>query len=260
MSLTTFVRQHLLKKGGLDEYKEALRRFLSDAVLSDDEKEELAAITAKHGLTEDDLDRIHIALVSNVFEDMSADRRITDEEKESLEELIRHFGLSLKDIDFDQKTFNKFYTLALLEQGLLPEVTATYRELPIVLKQNEVLHYACGAILRTHKALPVEKKRLGLEGSISLQKGIRYHIGSVKTVVAAKETLAPADSGAFYLTNRELGFMGKKKQFGVRYPDLRSFELRPQGLTVFKQERESPYILTLDDYEVPFALVGSLLK
>ena len=34
--------------------------------------------------------------------------------------------------------------------------------------------------------------------------------------------LAPADTGAFYLTSRELGFMGKKKQFAVRYSELES--------------------------------------
>jgi hypothetical protein len=75
--------------------------------------------------------------------------RITDEEKKDLEALMGYFDLSPKDFEFNQNNFNKFYSLALIDKGILP--TPAHTGLNVIFKKDEVLHWLCGATLKKQK-------------------------------------------------------------------------------------------------------------
>src|SRR3989344_3499301 len=105
MALLNFVQNFLTKREGLKEYQEKLRLLLSDAALSDEDKRELDALAKKYNLATSDLKKLRRAAASNLLQNISADNRITPEEREALNALVAHFGLELKDINFDQKAF-----------------------------------------------------------------------------------------------------------------------------------------------------------
>ncbi len=221
MSLLTFVSGGLLSREGLGEYQQKLQEFLKDGKLSQLEALELEGMRNKYGLSPDDLKQMHTAVVSAAYQTISSDRRITEDEKASLELLFKHFKVSPKDTAFNQKTFNKYYMLALLEQGIIPHITAEFQELPIVLKEEEILHYAAGALLHVPRSVAKEK-------------------------------------GAFYITNKELGFHGTATHISVSYGTLQALQKDKDALSVFQRSKKTPLKMTLEDYEVPIGIVKLL--
>lgn len=260
MALFTFVSSFLEKRKGLKEYQELLNRFLSDGVLSDDEKQQLKDMQTQFELTDDDVRKLQQLGASNAFKQIIADERITEDEKKSLEAIVTHFGLDFKDISFDQKAFNKYYTLALIDQGILPTIKEGNHDLNILFKAGEVLHHGQSATLRKLKRVTTRVNYGGFTASIKITKGVRYRAGTIGVGTQTTETLAEEDTGGFYLTNQRVGYIGSRKHFSLPYSKIGSFELRSEGLYIFKDGKEVPYILTMDDYEVPLAIVSHILN
>lgn len=260
MALLQFVNSFLLKQKGTKEYQEMVNQYLSDGVLSDEEKAKLKQLQEEFGLSDENVKKLHEIGVSAYFKQVSSDERITDDEKESLEVIMTHFGLEQKDIDFDQASFNKFYSLALIDRGVLPTVADGNHNLNLIFKAGEILHYGQNATLRRLKNVTTRVNYSGLTGSVKIMRGLRYRVGSIKVGRETNEIYAPEDTGGFYLTNQRIGFLGTRKQFSIPYQKIGSFELGPGGLRIFKDGKETPYIVTLDDYEVPLAVISYILN
>jgi len=260
MSLLNFIKSLVSEKEGIKEYREKLTLFLSDSILSEDEQKELESISEKFNLTPDDIGKLQKTAVLGVYQDVVSDKRITEEEKQSLEVLLDHFELKATDIDFDQKSFNKFYSLALIEKGILPEIKEGNHDLNIIFKNGEVLHFGAVSVLRKLKRVTTRINYGGFTGSIKIMKGVRYRVGSIGVGTESKEILAPEDSGAFYITNQRVGYLGNRKQFSVPFNKVHSFEIRPEGMFIFKEGKEAPFILTLDDYDVPSAMISFIIN
>jgi len=260
MAILSFIKNLISEKEGIKEYRGKLARFLSDSEISDEEKRELEAVAKEHGLSPDEIEKLQKAALSGVFSQITADRRITEDERESLEVLLNHFGLQIRDIEFDQKAFNKYYALALIEKGVLPEIKDGNCAVNIVFKKGEILHFGAVAILRKLKRVTTRIRYGGLTSSIRIMKGVRYRVGSLGVETQSKEVLATEDEGVFYITNQRVGYLGNRKQFALPFGKIHSFELRAEGMYIFKEGKETPHIVTLDDYEVPSAMVSFVLN
>ncbi len=260
MALFDFITSVLKKKQGVREYQELLSRFLGDGVLSDDEKQQLQLLQATFNLTDTDLVAVRRAGASSAFKQIASDQRITEDERKSLEAIITYFGLQLNDIDFDQNTFNKYYALALIDQGILPTIEKGRHDLTILFKDGELLHYGQSAMLRKVKRVTTRIKYAGFTTSIKIMRGLRYHTGSLRVGTDTTEILADEDKGGFYLTNQRVVFIGSRKHFSLPYGKIGSFELKADGLYIFREDKEAPYIITMADYEVPLAIVSYVLN
>lgn len=260
MALFGFVNSFLRRKKGAKEYQETLTRFLSDDIISDDEKAKLKEMQSEFGLTTNDVFKIQRIGASNFFQQISVDQRITEDEKKTLETILTYFNLQTKDFAFDQKAFNKYYTLALVDGGILPTISKENHNLNLIFKDGEVLHYGQSAMLRKLKRITTRINYRGFTGSVKIMRGIRYRAGSIRVGAETQEIFAPEDTGGFYLTNQRVGFLGGRKQFALPYAKISSFELKPEGMYIFKEGKETPYILTMDDYEVALAIVSFILN
>jgi len=260
MALLSFIKSLVSEKEGVKEYREKLAHFLSDSKISAEEKGELESISKKFALTPDEIGKLQKSALSGVFQNITSDQRITEEERQSLEVLLNHFGLQTKDIKFDQKSFNKFYSLALIDKGILPEIKEGNHDINIIFKKGEVLHFGAASVLRKLKRVTTRINYGGFTGSIKIMKGVRYRVGSLGIGTESKEVLASEDNGIFYITNQNVGYIGSRKQFSVPFGKVHSFELRPEGMYIFKQGKETPHIITLDDYEVPSAMISFILN
>lgn len=253
-----FVKNYLAKREANNEYQETLRRFLADGKLDDTEKKQLDELKVKYGFTEEDLSNAHKKATSLVFKNISSDERITDEEKEEMEALMGYFGLGQGDFEFNQENFNKFYSLALIDKGILP--TPKHTGLNIIFKKGEILHWLCEASLRKQKRITERIDYSGLTGSIKIMKGWRYKVGSIKLAPQTRDIMACEDIGNFGMTNQRIGFLGNKKNFTFPYEKILSFELYKDGLSIHKEGKENPYIVGLDDAEVPAAILSAILN
>jgi hypothetical protein len=247
------------EKEGVHEYRNILTFFLKDRIIDPLELEQLKYIENKYKLTTYEITKIQREALSIYFNEIISDQRISEEERRSLQDLLNLFSLKTDEINFDQKTFNKYYTLGLIEKGSLPSI-CNKNELSIIFKQDEILHYGSSSQLNKIKKVTKRINYSGLTASIKIMKGIRYRIGSIDYQTKTQEILDMEDIGILYITNQRIGFKGNKKQFNISLNKILSFELFSEGIFIFKQGRETPYILTLDDYDVPLSIISFLIN
>ncbi|MBP9760855.1 MAG: hypothetical protein KBD15_01275 [Candidatus Magasanikbacteria bacterium] len=253
-----FVKKFLTKREGKIKYDQLLKGFLSDGTLEGIEKQELEKIAKEYGFSTDELLDAHKKASTLAFQNIIGDGKITEDEKKSLEELMDYFGISQKDFEFDQKAFNKFYTLGLIEKGILPEIQQ--HNIDIIFKKGEILHWGCSAIIKKYKRVTNRISYGGTTASIKIMKGLRYRVGSASFSTSSSEHLVTEDSGAFWLTNQRIGFKGNRKNFAFPFSKIHAFELTQAGLVIFKEGKETPYIIGLDDYDIPCMMISHILN
>jgi hypothetical protein len=101
----------------------------------------------------------------------------------------------------------------------------------------------------------------GLDGSISGDlvapppRNIQLNLGR-----STKEVVDIEDLGVLWLTNQRIGFIGRKKNFTLLYGKILSFAINSNGLFLRKEGREAPYIVGMDDYEVPCSIISFVLN
>jgi len=253
-----FVTNYLAKREGKGEYQEALTKFLADGKLDENEKAQLEKLAAQHGFSKEDLQDAHKRAASIMFKGISTDERITDEEKKELEALMGYFDLKQTDFEFNQSNFNKFYSLALIDKGILP--TPQHSGLNVIFKKDEVVHWLCGATIKKQKKVTTSMSYSGLSGSVKLMKGVRYRVGSIKLAPQTREVMVDEDTGNFWMSNQRVGFLGSRKSFAFPYSKIHSFELYKDGIGIHKEGKEKPYIIGLDEVEVPAAILSAVLN
>jgi hypothetical protein len=252
-----FITNFLAKRTGKNEYYQSLINFLQDGILAKIEKTKLEGIKREYNLSDNDLKLAQQKAASLTFQNITSDNRITEDEKKSLSELTNYFGIT-NEVQFDEKTFNKFYSLGLIDKGVLPQMKK--EDLDIIFKENEVLHWASPGSLKKYKNTSKKINYYGPAGSVKIIKGIQYRVGSIDYQVSNTEELVVDDVGTFWITNDRIGFKGNRKSISFPHNKLHIFEIRPEGLFIFKEGREKPYIFELHDYEVPAMIVSHLLN
>jgi AraC-like DNA-binding protein len=253
-----FIKDMLVQRETKATYWTKLSEFLEDNQLDEHEKKQLQKLTAQLGLNEQQLREAHKRATKLTFSSMISDSRITEEERKSLEDLADHFGISKEEYDFDQKAFNKFYILSLVENGILPDVKN--HDIDIIFKKGEILHWGCPSALVKLKRVTTRVNYAGPVVSVRIMKGVRYRVGSVRASRETKEVLSTEDTGAFWITNQRVGFRGTRKNIAIPLDKVAFFEITASGLVISKEGRENPYIVSLEDYEVPAAILSHLLN
>jgi hypothetical protein len=260
MGFSSFFANRQAKKSALEQYQKLVIKVFADAKVTKEEKAELKKFADENGLTESDLKKIHALLTTNIWQNATADQRLTKEETSALNEATSALGVAKEDFGFDQESFNKFSMLALIDKGMLPEIPPDQHDLKVIFKKGEVLHFGAGAQLRKYK---MERSSYGYSGStvsIPIVKGVRYRIGSGRVTSNSKEVLAVDDVGAFWISNQRLGFLGQRKNFAFPHAKIANLALRQEGLFIFKEGKEKPFILALKDYEVPAAILSFIVN
>lgn len=260
LQLPNFINRYFKRREGLKKYHESINSFLTDSKLSVEENEKLVVLQKEFGLSGEDVSNIHKTSVASVFNDIGSDKRITDDEKKALEKLLTHFNLTKNDVSFDQDSFNRYYTLALIDKGVLPKIDSAQAGVNVIFKEGEVLHWAVSASMMKRKRVTTRVNYGGFTASVKIMKGLHYRVGSIGVQSESKEILNSEDSGVFYITNQRIGYIGYRKQFSFPFKKIGSLELRSDGLHIFKDGKEAPYILELRDYEVPLAMISSILN
>lgn len=253
-----FIKKFIERLKGKGEYKRTILNFVSSGCLNPEQEKKLDEIIEKYGLRSKDTFQTRKMASATAFQHMTNDKVITDEEKKQFENMIKYLGLEIKDSGFDQQKFNKYYMLGLIEKGQLPEVPII--DLNVIMGEGEHTHWSCPALLRKRKNIIKSYSYSGPAASIRIVKGFRYRIGEVKVQRHTVEVMAIEDTGNFWLSNKRIGFHGKKKSFAIEYKKIHNLEATGDGLVLFKQGRETPFIISLDDYDVPLAILSALMN
>jgi hypothetical protein len=253
-----FVKAMIATNDAKKEYKEALTGYLNDGILDETEQQNLQELKKSLNLSDDDIKQAHRKATNMLYSEITSDKKVTVDERKALEALINYFGMSTNDFNFDQKTFNEFYTLGLIEGGTLPIIQN--HDINVVFKKDEVLHWGCGAMLAKHKRITTRVNYGGLTTSVRIMKGVHYRAGSMRVAAESKEVIVPDDVGALWITNQRIGFRGQRKNFAFPLSKIAYFELTGSGLLLAKEGKETPYLIRVDNYDVPAAVLSHLLN
>jgi hypothetical protein len=268
MNLPSFVTRYIEKqkyskqyRQWCQEYQLKLAQLLQDNDLSEDDRAVLKDLKQQYSLLDRELNAIHKVEVEKVFKRMISDERITDKEHASFESMMNYFHLGLADVHFDQNVFNKYRSLSLLDENILPAIPNPEQTVRVLFEKGETLHFANKtAVLRKLKSVTTAIGYSGMSSSIRIMKGLRYRRGAYKIQRVKEDVLSAEDTGTFYLTSKNIGYIGIRKQFSFPYTKVRSLELRDTGLYIFKDGRENPFIVTMSDYEVPLAVASLIIN
>lgn len=249
----------LFEKKGVKEYRQRLERYIANGSISPDEMTLLKSCKNKFSLTKREIYKLHKEALEKQFILICSDRRISNKEIHSFETLLNQFGFTPHQINFDQIAFNRFTGLESIDNGKLP-IVSNKEALNIQYKDTEILHFAESCLLIKLKSITTRVNYGGLSFSIKIMKGVRYRAGSVQFATEKREVHHPEDCGFFYITNQRIGFQGDRKQFNFSFSKIHCFELRQEGLHIFKNGKETPYIIELTDYELPLSILSYILN
>lgn len=255
-----FVKAFFNKREGVRKYREELTALISDRVLSEQEQKKLNQIVISYKLEDKDLFESKKNAFVSAYNKIINDERITTDEIILLENLLSYLHIKIEQTGVNLNLFRKYANLATIETGVLPDVTDADTSLNIIFKDGERLHYRVSSLLRKVRRVTKSVQYGGLTASIKITKGLRYRMGSLNVGRTTSEILAVEDNGIFYITSQRIGYHGQRKQFSVPYNKVSSLELRSDGLYLFKEGKEQPYIITLDDYDVALAITSFIIN
>lgn len=242
------------KRKGLDLYSQKIKELLVDGNLSEEDKVILEQVKKEHNLTDKDVEKYNLAGFKIFFDKITDDSRITETERKELVKIYSDLNLPADKLAYNQSDFNKYYTLHLIDQGNLPTIDVP--NLNVNLKPDEKLHYISKAFIVKNKSITTGINYSGLSGSIKIAKGIRYRIGSMKVRPQKVNVMMTDDAGTFYLTTENLGYIGLNKHFSMPYDKISSLDIRDGFLYLYKKGKEGPFIISMDDFELPLAIVS----
>lgn len=242
------------KRKGLDLYAQKVKELLVDSNLSEEDKTILEQIKKEHNLTDKDVEKYNLAGFKIFFDKITDDSRITEAERKELVKIYSDLNLPTDNLAYNQSDFNKYYTLHLIDQGKLP--TIDIPNLNVNLSNGEKLHYVNKAFIVKNKSITKSYNYSGFSASIKIAKGLRYRVGNVKINPQKVNVMMTDDAGTFYLTTENLGYIGLNKHFSIPYEKISSLDIRDGFLYLYKKGKEGPFIISMNDFELPLAIVS----
>ena len=242
------------KRKGLDLYSQKIKELLIDGNLSEEDKIILDKIKKEHNLTDKDVEKYNLAGFKTFFDKITDDSRITEAERKELVKIYSDLNLSTDNLAYNQSDFNKYHTLYLIDEGKLPTIDVP--NLNVNLSNGEKLHYVNKAFIVKNKSVTKSYNYSGFSASIRIAKGLRYRVGNVKINPQKVNVMMTDDAGTFYLTTENLGYIGLNKHFSMPYDKISSLDVREGFLYLYKKGKEGPFIISMDDFELPLAIVS----
>ncbi len=141
--------------------------------------------------------------------------------------------------------------------GELPSLPPS--DIPIVFKKDEILHFVSAASTYKKKRATKRIDYAGPTASIKICKGVRYRLGSISPRRVSSEFWDVDDQGKFFITSQRIGFIGEKSNFTIAISKILSLQDGDNGLNIFKEGRQSPFVLQFPPYDLPLFLISALM-
>lgn len=133
-------------------------------------------------------------------------------------------------------------------------------DLGVMLKPDEIVYYCRDAYYQKLSKKTQIIKYSGFSTSVKICKGVRYRIGSISPVRETTEFWEKQDFGRFFITSQRIGFSGKAKSFSFPVAKIFSISVGDGGLTIFKEGREAPFVVSCPPYDLAMYIVSCLLN
>jgi hypothetical protein len=146
-----------------------------------------------------------LKLYSRLYDQFEADKELEEQEIGILQKIQEAFSLTNDDIKFDERIRPYIYVNSIKKEGKLPSVNLRIEGGgQIILKKDEIVHFADTAVLKELKTVS-----LGYSGgshgiSFPIVKGIRYRVGAFRGHMLKEDRLVETSQGALLITTQRL--------------------------------------------------------
>lgn len=205
-----------------------------DKVLTDEEKQEIVGFANYLGLPSTVVEKIRMNIATSLFyaalNEKLNDKLLTPREETELSQ-------SLRDLQIDEEAIKSlmpqknvkdlaFAKLAWqLDNGVFPVIPNP----PITIRKYEECYLAFSARLWEQKTVHKGYKSASHGISIPVVKGVRYRVGSGRSVPVKQEVLLK-HPGTLFLTSYRIVFSAGKHSFQIGFNKLLTFDVYSNGI------------------------------
>jgi len=207
--------------------------------------------------------RTLLGLYWRLYERFESDKELEDQEIATLRGMQQAFGLSDEEVMFEEKIRPYLYVNMIRNEGALPSLSLPAGPgTQVVLRKGETAHFAHAAVLKEVKTVSLGY-RGGSHGiSFRIAKGVRYRVGAHRGHVIREQRLLEASRGTLVVTNKRLFLHPDPGRNPVSIPlnKILSYQCFDDGIAVYKEGREKPYLFCMEKTVETFGLcLGHLL-
>ncbi len=238
-----------------DEFIKAYAEKMSEAALEEaldgDALEDLISYAREKDLSNKQLAAAQGFACDMAFEELYQDGYLDDEDYEVFAALVDACYMMKPEQKYRYETIakrcNAIYKIQ--EKGLIPKIKKDYASLDY--RDGETLHFAASAKL-------MKRVDPDSEPEVIIDKEHPFRAGTLTDIAngAWKEECP----GAFFITTERAGFRGKNGSFTIELSEVDHAALGKGPLRLYVKDKETPWAVRVDDYEMAGALLSRLLK
>jgi hypothetical protein len=211
------------------------------------------------GLTEEETNGIckrHATqALQQTLETLVDDQRWSPDEEQQLAILAEQYGITPTFDASTQEMLDRFRLYWNIEEGVLPEIPVD-----IHLQRGEAAHFS--AVVDWYE-FRTQTKRINYGGPtarIKIAKGVYYRVGSANVQRVTEEVMQRIDSGAMYVTNKRIIFIGGKKNTNVRLNKILDFNVYQNGIEIVKDAGRNPFLAMDQNVDICGLVINRLLR
>lgn len=223
-------------KGTLNEkaVEKLVAKQYEDKILTDEEKQAIVGFANYLGLPSSAVEKIRMNVASSLFK-AAMNEKLKDKQLSPREET--ELNQALRDLQIDEPTIKalmpqksvKDLAFAKLVWQLDNGVFSVIPNPPITIKKYEECYLAFNAQLWEQKTVHQGYKSVSHGFSIPVVKGVRYRVGSGRSVPVKQEVLLK-HPGNLFLTSYRIVFSGGKHSFQIGFNKLLTFDVYSNGI------------------------------
>jgi hypothetical protein len=190
-----------------------------------------------------------IKFYTKVYDAFKSDREISEKELDILKNIQEGLSLTKDDIKYDDIVLPYVYVALLKKENKLPTINLVVDTgMQIILKKDEVIHFASKASLNEMRVVNLGYESGSHGVSFRIMKGVSYRIGASKGHVIKEERLIETSRGIFLVTNQRLFLhpIGDNKPLSIPLNKILSYSCFSNGIQFYKEGREKGYFISME--------------
>lgn len=204
-------------------------------------------------------------IYSNIYDIFEGDKELEEKEIITLQNVQSTLGLSNEDINFDERVRPYIYVHSIKKDGKLPCIKLEIEGGQVILKKEEVAHYADNGAFNELKTVNLGYSGSSRGVSFRIMKGVSYRVGTNKGHLIKQDRIVESSRGILIITNQRLflnPFPGKKP-VSIPLNKIVSYHCYSNGIEVYKEGSDKRYFFSINksgSVEIFGLCLGHLLK
>lgn len=235
-----------------------IKKSYDDKILTDEEKNEIFILAEYLNMPKDKVENIRLniatSLLKTALNEKLSDKRLSPSEETELIEILNNLKIEKEQISsiVPKKSLDELAYAKLL-WNLDNGIFYTIPNPPITLKKSEECYFALNAKLMERKIIHKGYSQRSQGISIPIVKGVRYRVGSGRSV-PIKEEITLKHPGSIYLTNLRIVFSSGSKSFEIPFSKLLTFNVYSDGIEFILNNKN--FLMQMNNKELELYAVG----